>query len=219
MSLDIESSTMDPSEDDQDKNSIDTGSASRLKPPLPELASNLEISVPANGGSRLFKRWMDSIRWKKASIGALPERYVAGWPSEGSSDDAQLKKYNTFPRIRQGRRNKLSSASSSLLQTVKSASMSATSFSVISKTQKNTQCSTQRSACHSSGFSGSDVRMSIDSNVLTSTFTLDEAAWNRATKRRQLLREIHITEASYVTGLKALANVQPYCQIRTIKRW
>lgn len=207
MSLDIESPTMDPSEEDQDKNSIDTENPSRLKPPLPEIANNPEILVPANGGSRPFQRWMDSIRWKKASVGTLPERYVAGWPSEGSSDEAQLKKFNTFPRIRQGRQNKLSSASSSLLQTMKSASMSAGSLSAISKIQKNTKCSTQRSACHSSGFSGSDVRISIDSNVLTPTFTLDEAAWNRATKRRQLLREIHITEASYVAGLKALANV------------
>ena len=54
--------------------------------------------------------------------------------------------------------------------------------------------------------------MSIDSNMLTPTFSLDEAAWNRATKRRQLLREMLDTEASYVAGLKALANVK-FCLV------
>lgn len=201
---------MYPSKESVDEGSIDTGNRSTSQPLLSE--TNISgIPISPNGGYRPFKRWMDSIRWKKASAGALPERYVAGWPSEGSGDDGQLKKFNTFPRIRQGCQNKFSSTSSSVLQTVKSTSMSAASFSALSKTRKTTKCSTQRSACQSSGLSGSDVRMSIDSNVLTSTFTLDEAAWNRATKRRQVLREIHITEASYVAGLKALANVQSCC--------
>ncbi|KAK2757606.1 hypothetical protein FQN54_004575 [Arachnomyces sp. PD_36] len=186
---------------------MDTGGDSNQQPQHTNPATAPGAAMQDNGGSRPFKRWVDSIRWKKASANALPERYVAGWPSEGSADEDQLKKFNTFPRLRQARPNKLSSASSSVLQTMKSASMSAASLSVMSKTQNNAKRGTQRSVCHSSGLSGSEVRMSMDSNVLTSTFTLDEAAWSRATKRRQVLQEIHVTEASYVAGLKALANV------------
>jgi hypothetical protein len=198
---------MDLSEANHDERSNNTEDSSGLGPSIPNLADIPKVSVTTNGGPLPFKRWVDNIRRKKSSVGALPEKYVAGWPSEGPGDEDQLKKFNTFTRIRQERQNKYSSASSSVLETVKSASMSAASLSVMSGARRNTKCSTRQSACHSSGLSGSEVRMSIDSNVLTSTFSLDEAAWNRATKRRQLLREINTTEASYVAGLKALANV------------
>jgi hypothetical protein len=94
-----------------------------------------------------------------------------------------------------------------LLKTVKTASMSMTSLSVFNRPRTNTQGSTQRSACHSSGFSGSDARVSIDSNRLASTLSLDEGAWNRAVHRRQAIQEMLNTEATYVAGLKALADV------------
>lgn len=161
--------------------------------------------APCNHDGYSFKRWIKGIRRIRLASFAGPSNYVMGWPDDEALDES----YSMFPRFQQGSHTDTSSVtSSSILHTVKTASLSQTSLSVLNRPRTNTQTSTQRSVCHSSGFSGSDVRRSIDSNRLASTLSLDEGAWNRAVQRRQIIRELLDTETTYVSGLRALTEVR-----------
>lgn len=158
--------------------------------------------IPAsNQESHSFKRWIRSMRKRRTPNYDAPPRYVVGWPDDESKDES----YRMFPTLYQSQPDRSSTASSSNLHTVKTASVG--SLSMLTRPRTNTQTSTQRSACHSSAFSGSDARVSMESSRLTSTLSLDEGAWNRAVQRRQVIREILETEITYLAGLKALVEV------------
>ncbi|OJD20509.1 hypothetical protein ACJ73_08157 [Blastomyces percursus] len=159
------------------------------------------VRLAANRDSHSFKRWIRSMRKKRTPNYDGPPRYVVGWPDDESEDES----YRMFPSLYQSQPDQSSTASSSNLMTVKTASVG--SLSLLTRPRTNTQTSTQRSACHSSAFSGSDARVSMESNKLTSTLSLDEGAWNRAVQRRQVIREILETEITYLAALKALAEV------------
>ncbi|KAL2381154.1 hypothetical protein RJZ90_004109 [Blastomyces dermatitidis] len=159
------------------------------------------VMPAANRDSHSFKRWIRSMRKKRTPNYDGPPRYVVGWPDDESEDES----YRMFPSLYQSQPDQSSTASSSNLMTVKTASLG--SLSLLTRPRTNTQTSTQRSACHSSAFSGSDARVSMESNKLTSTLSLDEGAWNRAVQRRQVIREILETEITYLAALKALAEV------------
>ncbi|EGC49753.1 conserved hypothetical protein [Histoplasma capsulatum var. duboisii H88] len=158
--------------------------------------------IPAsNQESHSFKRWIRSMRKRRTPNYDAPPRYVVGWPDDESKDES----YRMFPTLYQSQPDRSSTASSSNLHTVKTASVG--SLSMLTRPRTNTQTSTQRSACHSSALSGSDARVSMESGRLTSTLSLDEGAWNRAVQRRQVIREILETEITYLAGLKALVEV------------
>ncbi|ODH52599.1 hypothetical protein GX48_01084 [Paracoccidioides brasiliensis] len=160
------------------------------------------VPAVARNDAHSFKRWIKSMRKKRTPNYDGPPRYVVGWPDDESKDES----YRMFPPFYRAQPDQSSTASSSNLHTVKTASV--TSLSFLTRPRTNTQTSTHRSACHSSAFSGSDARVSIDSNRLTSTLSLDEGAWNRAVQRRQVIQEILETEVTYLAGLKALAEVR-----------
>ncbi|PGG97136.1 hypothetical protein AJ80_09730 [Polytolypa hystricis UAMH7299] len=171
-----------------------------------EDTSQNEPGIPAGPASQDnygFKQWIRSIRKHKAVNYEGPQRFVLGWPENEALDES----YRMLSRVRDDATDKSSVASSSYLRTVKTASISMTNLSMFTRPRTNTQTSTQRSVCHSSRFSGSDARRSMDSNKLGSTLSLDEGAWNRAVHRRQVIRELMDTEATYVAGLKALGDV------------
>ncbi|KAK2761077.1 hypothetical protein FQN53_007763 [Emmonsiellopsis sp. PD_33] len=161
----------------------------------------IPLLSPVHQDSHSFKRWIRSMRKRRTPNYDGPPRYVVGWPGDESKDES----YRMFPPLYKNQPDQSSTASSSNLRTVKTASVSMASM--LTRPRTNTQTSTQRSACHSSLFSGSDARVSIDSNRLASTLSLDEGAWNRAVQRRQVIREILDTEVTYLAGLKALAEV------------
>ncbi|PGH04697.1 hypothetical protein GX51_03364 [Blastomyces parvus] len=172
------------------------GDRSSISEPTP-----VPVMPAANRDSHSFKRWIRSMRKKRTPNYDGPPRYVVGWPDDESEDES----YRMFPSLYQSQPDQSSTTSSSNLFTVKTASVG--SLSLLTRPRTNTQTSTQRSACHSSAFSGSDARVSIESNKLTSTLSLDEGAWNRAVQRRQVIREILETEITYLAALKALAEV------------
>lgn len=176
----------------------------------PSLPGPADISgASLNLGDHPFRRWMRGIRRGRATHMVATQPYVHGWPEGNDIDAIYGQELTAFPRIPESQTERSSVASSLLLKTVKTASMSMASLSVFNRPRTNTQASTQRSVCHSSGFSGSDARVSVDSNRLTSTLSLDEGAWKRAVHRRQAIREILNTEITYVAGLKALSDVSP----------
>lgn len=145
-----------------------------------------------------FKKWVDSFRTRKRLPRTITERYVEGW-----SDFSQAESSGQDPATRRGsiqdHRWDRSSGHSSQLGTVKTTEFSITSQSV-ARSRGATQSTTTQSVF-------SDLRVSADSSRPRSSGYVDEAAEQRANKRRQVLRELVTTEADYVQGLKALTGV------------
>lgn len=158
-----------------------------------------ESQVPFNkAASYPFKKWMDSFRVKRHQTLPLSERFVEGWFDQSQADNNSNN--NLFPNHAvQDQQWERLSGHSSQLGTVKTATMSIASQSVV-RSRGNTQSTTNQSA-------GTDTRMSMDSMRTTLSPPLDEAAQSRALKRRQVLQEIVTTESDYVLGLKALSDV------------
>lgn len=156
-----------------------------------ELASKTAPTIP-------FRKWMDSFRMRKRIPPTIPERFVEGWPESSQSD---LSTQDLIPLHSPSHEQhwERSSDHSSQLGTVKTTTLSIASQSV-ARSRANTQSTTNQSAT-------SDVRVSADSSRPTSSSYVDEAAEQRATKRRRLLREVVSTEADYVLGLTALTEV------------
>ncbi|KAJ5976310.1 Rho guanyl nucleotide exchange factor [Penicillium waksmanii] len=145
-----------------------------------------------------FKKWMDSFRTRKRIPPTIPERFVAGWPDSPPSDISTQNQF-PFPALSHEQHWERSSNHSSHLGTVKTTTLSIASPSV-ARSRANTQSTTSQNGT-------SPVRASADSSRPTSSTYVDEAAEQRATKRRQLLREVLSTEADYVQGLTALTGV------------
>lgn len=145
-----------------------------------------------------FRKWMNSFRVRKRSPFTVAERYVEGW-----SDSSQTESSVQGPAARRGSLQDQhwegSSAHSSQLGTVKTTTLSITSQSV-ARSRGTTQSTTTQSAV-------SEMRISADSSRPRSSGYVDEAAEQRANKRRQVLRELLATEADYIQGLKALTGV------------
>lgn len=145
-----------------------------------------------------FKKWMDSFRTRRRAPPAIPERYVEGWSDSSATDFPILSPVPRRGSI-QDQLWERSSGRSSQLGTVKTATMSIASHSM-ARSRGTTQSATTQSAV-------SEMRISADSSRPISSNCMDEAAELRATKRRQVLRELLATETDYVQGMKALAGV------------
>ncbi|OOG00519.1 hypothetical protein ASPCADRAFT_511500 [Aspergillus carbonarius ITEM 5010] len=146
-----------------------------------------------------FKRWMNSFRSRKGCH--PPERYIEGWPEELTQDKQDLAPdLSSLHAIQEAQEKQWESLSrhSSTLGTVKTATLSITSQSVV-RSRGTTQSTTNQSI-------RSDVRESLDSLRPTLSSSIDEEAQHRAIKRRRVLRELITTECDYVFGLKALAD-------------
>ncbi|KAL4808213.1 hypothetical protein BDV18DRAFT_158322 [Aspergillus unguis] len=162
------------------------------KPPLDCVDTNVSIDRVAASDrfttSSPFKRWVNSFRPRKTFE---TEPHIEGWqhiprgsgPSHHGHLEQQWEK---------------SSGKSSHLGTIKTATVSIASQSVI-RSRRTTQSTTNRSK--------SDFRNSIDSLRAVQSTSIDEEAQNRATKRRQVLQEIITTESDYIFDLKALTNL------------
>ncbi|KAM5437931.1 hypothetical protein McanMca71_002153 [Microsporum canis] len=155
--------------------------------------------APVSQDGYSFKRWMRSIRANRATV-ASPRNYVLGWPEDERMDESYGR-----PTDKDSLPDTSSVSSSALLQTMETASVSQATTSIANRPRTNTVTSTKQSA---SLFSSSETaRISIDSNRMTTSISLDEAAWNRAVQRRQIIQELVGTETVYVSGLKALGDV------------
>ena len=95
-------------------------------------------------------------------------------------------------------RKRPSTVSSGFVHTVKTASLTNTTLSFLSRSLRLTHSSDIQ------GHRGSDPRFSVDSDRPTTTSSVDEAALYRGMKRRQIIEEIITSEEGYVADLKAL---------------
>ncbi|KAL1962172.1 hypothetical protein VTN77DRAFT_518 [Rasamsonia byssochlamydoides] len=170
---------------------------------LPNLnKSSLDAAnaTPADTGTNYpFKKWMDSFRSRRRAVPRIPEVYVEGWFDEPSAvtNDAE---FSTSPPQEQ-QWDRLSGGSSSILGTVKTASMSLATQSFATRSRANTHSS------HQSAQSGPEVRRSFDSVRRTTSLSMENAVRSRAGKRRHVLHEIFVSESNYVDGLQALSKI------------
>ncbi|KAJ9500190.1 hypothetical protein H2202_004581 [Exophiala xenobiotica] len=95
-------------------------------------------------------------------------------------------------------RKRLSVASSAFVHTMKTASVSNSSFTNVPRSFRFGR------STDSYGIFGSHTRLSTDSDRPATSASVDEAAFRRGTKRRQILAELMATEESYIADLKAL---------------
>ena len=95
-------------------------------------------------------------------------------------------------------RERQSTASSGVVHTMKTASLSNASFSLTARSFRFGR------STDSGVIFGSNPRHSVDSDRPPTSASVDEAAFRRAIKRRQILLELVTTEESYIADLKAL---------------
>jgi hypothetical protein len=172
-----------------------------------------ESSAPtAKKAHSHLKKWVDSIRSRKAISSRTSQVYIEGWvdePAFGNVSDSSLSPFPNFQDLHEHQWDRLSGGSSSILETVKTTSISINTQSAV-RSRATTQ-STHRSVCRSEALSNSEARGSIDSVRPTSMKTLDDAVRIRAVKRRDILHEIFTSEVDYVMGLRTLADVGREC--------
>lgn len=149
-----------------------------------------------------FYRWLSVLRNKRHSQPQPVIRNRERW----SLDDFDHKICTPEKKSRRGHNKSDSQGSSSLgfVTAVKSATATLASASIATVSRRATKW--RRGQQRSSVISGSDPRRSVDSQRSFS----DEAAKERARKRRAKLEELIRTEESYVGDLKALSNVGLY---------
>lgn len=155
--------------------------------------------------SQPFRRWMSTLRHKnltkRKSLTVRTERW--------SLDDCDAFDHSQPQRVGgRSRHQKTSSHSSSAFITaVKTASASLASLSVAPRSRHAARSNRLRGEHRNSGLSQTDGRPSMDNSRKLSGPFMDEAAWDRAFRRRQILEELVSSEESYVSDLKVLTNV------------
>lgn len=198
------------------KESSDTiGSVRKLEGPSgingewqPDGPQAQDIIPLGSGGTHPFKRWMKTLRRRKSAYRQISSPLIRGWSVDETGNRTETPGFHTFPRGQAKHSKRSSVASSGLIGTVKTASLSIASFGVAPRSKRHSRASNQRSTIGSGPYSDSDVRPSVDSGRPTTISSIDDAAWTRAAKRRQILEEILSSEESYVADLKALTNVR-----------
>ena len=103
-----------------------------------------------------------------------------------------------FEQTPTGHHNRLSTNSSGFVHTVKTASFSHGSFSVMSKSFHLGR------SCETRALFSSHSRFSSESERPPTNHSVDEAAICRSVRRRQILDEMLTTEETYIADLKAL---------------
>ena len=155
-----------------------------------DAAEENEPGLALTESNKPFKKWMDSIRARNRRPGR--GKLVEGWSEHSEADMLS-------PSSASQQRSERCSGISSHLGTVETTTLS-TNSQVVSRS--NTRSSTNRSAnSEASAFADSPTSTVVPP-------ALDEAAENRAFKRRQVLQEIVSTELNYVLGLKVLSDVR-----------
>lgn len=174
-----------------------------------KLESPTEIEA-TKGHSRQVKKWMDSLRAKTPR--RLPRVSIEGWPDSDSVSYLDPLKLD-INCSRQKDCDALSSKSSDILGTPKTASLSFASQSYVSISRRNTQ-STHRSTSPRDSLDIAEARGSLDSIKLTTTVSIENSVKSRAAKRRYVLHEILVSETNYLLGLKILTDVSESISLR-----
>lgn len=153
-----------------------------------------------------FKRWLSTLRRKNQQR----HKDVPSHLQSPAFDEPYRLPPLESPRqhsVRHtGHRQSLSLTSSiGLLTAVKSASMTWTATSLVTKSRVDARSARFRGDNRSSRFS--DVRMSFESAAPSVENAIDEKAWARSVQRRKIVEELLYSEENYIVDMKALVNV------------
>lgn len=159
-------------------------------------ATTTQSDKPLGKAAGNFRRWASTFRHKRGQHRHEVSPRLAMTEVQTDTESALPA---VLPRPRwHGKRS--SNASSRFVTTIKTASLSNDSMSVLRQSHRYSRVSETRVN------RGSDPRSSLDSQKPPSIST-DDAALRRSIKRRHILQEILSSEESYVADLKTLHNL------------
>lgn len=152
-----------------------------------------------------FSRWMDSLRLKKASYKSrVRPKLDTLFPHPTSHSVVN----SPEPSVRGHRKSGSWASSSNFVTAVKSATVTVASASIAPLSRSASKRSGPPRLHHgSSGLFESEPRFSTDSGRPSLSLIIDDAARQRARKRREKIEELIKTEESYLSDLKALSSV------------
>ncbi|KAI4722642.1 hypothetical protein E4T48_01118 [Aureobasidium sp. EXF-10727] len=174
-------------------------------------APNIEPPVAGHGAEACslssqppFARWMNTLRQKKASYkGRVRPKLDALFlhPTNHSVVTSPE------PSIKGHRKSGSWASSANFVTAVKSATMTVASASIAPLSRSASKRSGHpRLHRGSSGLFESEPRFSTDSGRPSLSLVIDDAARQRAKKRREKIEELIKTEESYLSDLKALSS-------------
>lgn len=154
-------------------------------------------------------RWMNTLKRRKqrelaVTINTRTKAKVA------TDDVASVSTFYTLPVLQSKHGNHSSTTSSGFVRTVKTASCSAASLPFHPRSKRNSHTSDRSRFKKGSGLSSPALRFSIDSDRTPTISSVEEHAYIRGTKRRQVLEEILSSEESYGSDLRALTKASPF---------
>lgn len=147
---------------------------------------------------KTFRRWISTLRRKKLQAPLPLTPRTQRW----TLDDFESRCASpVMPRRSQHQQSDSHTSSLAFVTAFKSVTATVASASIATLSRRNSKW--RRGQQHSSLFSASDPRPSVD----TQRSVMDDAAKQRSLKRREKLEELLRTEEGYVADLKALSNV------------
>lgn len=176
-------------------------SAPHLEPPV-----NFDcVEASSSSLHQPFSRWMNTLRMKKAAYKRhIRPRLDALMITHASQSVVT----SPDPSIRGHRKSGSWASSVNFITAVKSATMTVASASIAPLSRSASKRSSHpRLYRGSSGLFDSEPRFSTESGRPSLSLIIDDAARQRAKKRREKIEELIKTEESYLSDLKALSNV------------
>lgn len=153
-----------------------------------------------------FSRWMNILKLKKASYKSRVR------PKLDALFSNQPVVISPEPSVRGHRKSESWASSANFVTAVKSATMTVASASIAPLSRSASKRSGHsRLYRGSSGLFEPDPRFSTDSGRPSLSLMIDDAARQRAKKRREKIEELIKTEESYLADLKALSSVSSCC--------
>lgn len=153
-----------------------------------------------------FRKWMSTIR-RRAAL-----RHMVMGVFDDPLQSSRLPAI--VPRSRRGGHRYSSSGSSyGFVASVKSATVSMATASILARSRRTTLRSSQAHSRtdRSSRASTSGNRASEDSSCLERSLVIDKAVVERSLQRRRILEELINTEESYIGDVRFLMNVSSEC--------
>lgn len=159
-----------------------------------------ECVYEVDRGDGIFRHWSNTFRRKRNGQPRAPvphshQRHNVTIPGPNEP----FSSYSP-PRFL-GRHRRMSNSSSGFVETLKTASFSNPSMSMGPRSHRLTRSTETR------GNRSSNIRYSIDSDQPINRPSLDEGALRRGLRRGQILRELLMSEESYLVDLTALNNL------------
>ena len=160
------------------------------------------------GSDKPFYKWIRTLHKR-----SIRRQGILGWEDGHSPFYADVDGTSSATGGSFHRRNSSSGSSFGFVTAVKSASMSITTASVLSRSRRNTLRSSrgQSRADRSSRASVGGARLSEDSYCSDRPTPMDPAVTERSLQRRRILEELISTEESYIGDVRFLINVCCSC--------